>query len=55
MGATDVTALVGYGLFLMIPFVFVALPLTLWLLLNTTLEQIGDWHSRNYPKSDEDN
>ena len=44
VGEIDITALMGYGFFLMIPFTFVAGPLSLWLLLSTVAEQIGAWH-----------
>lgn len=45
----DVAPLVDRGLFLGIPFLFIAAPLSLWLLLNTSAKQIGAWHRRNYP------
>lgn len=37
----DVTPLVGHGFFLMIPSLLVATPISLWLLLNTSVKQIG--------------
>ncbi|WP_044873494.1 hypothetical protein [Pseudomonas sp. LFM046] len=37
----DVTALVGHGMFLMIPFIFFAAPMSLWFLLNTGAKHIG--------------
>lgn len=46
LGGADVTPLVGYGFFLTIPFFFVALPLSLWLLLDTAAKQIGEWRRR---------
>jgi hypothetical protein len=46
LGGADVTPLVGYGFFLTIPFFFVALPLSLWLLLDTAAKQIGEWRQR---------
>lgn len=42
----DLTPLVGHGLFMMIPFVFVAAPLSAWFLLDTALKQVGDWNRR---------
>lgn len=36
----DFTSLVGHGFFLMIPCVFVALPVSLWFLLNTAAKHI---------------
>ncbi|MBI4987633.1 MAG: hypothetical protein HZC23_02335 [Rhodocyclales bacterium] len=45
----DFTPLVDHGLFLMIPCVFVALPMSLWLLLNTAARQMGAWHRKNWP------
>ncbi|MDC7698291.1 hypothetical protein [Vogesella indigofera] len=51
-GGTDLTPLVGYSFFLMIPCIFVATPLSLWLLLNTGAKQIGAWHRRNFPTND---
>jgi hypothetical protein len=52
MGGMDFTPLVGHGDFLMIPFVFIAAPLSLWLLLNTGAKQIGAWHRRNWPQDE---
>lgn len=52
MGGMDFTPLVGHGGFLMIPFVFIAVPLSLWLLLNTGAKQIGAWHRRNWPQDE---
>lgn len=43
----DFTPLVGHGLFLMIPCVFLALPVSLWFLLNTLAKQVGGWHKKN--------
>lgn len=48
-GGTDFTSLVGHGFFLMIPCIFIATPLSLWLLLNTVAKQMGAWHRRNFP------
>lgn len=48
-GGTDFTSLVGHGFFLMIPCIFIATPLSLWLLLNTVTKQMGAWHQRNLP------
>lgn len=48
-GGIDFTPLVEHGSFLMIPCVFVAAPLSLWLLLNTGAKQVGAWHRRNFP------
>ena len=48
-GGTDFTPLVEHGLFLMIPCIFIATPLSLWLLLNTVAKQVGAWHRRNFP------
>jgi hypothetical protein len=45
----DFTAIVGHGWFLMVSCGFIALPLSLWLLLNTSCKQIGAWHKKNYP------
>lgn len=45
----DLTPLVGHGLFLMIPCVFFALPISLWLSLNTAAKQLGAWHKKNHP------
>ncbi|MDH4608117.1 hypothetical protein [Pseudomonas sp. BN102] len=42
----DLTPLVGHGFLMMIPFVFVAAPLSAWFLLDTALKQIGDWNRR---------
>lgn len=41
-GGTDMTALIGHGLFLMIPGVFVAAPLSMFLLLDTLCRHIGE-------------
>ena len=46
IGNVDITTLVGYGYFLMIPFFFFALPLSLWFLLDTSAKQLGAWHRR---------
>ncbi|MDH1264733.1 hypothetical protein [Pseudomonas sp. GD03944] len=43
-GGAEVIALVGHGLFLSIPFMFVAVPLSLWFLLDTTMKHIGQWN-----------
>lgn len=43
----DFTPLVGHGLFLMIPCVFLALPVSLWLLMTTVAKQIGVRHKKN--------
>lgn len=40
-GGADITAWVGYGLFLMIPFLFLGVPLSLWFLLDTTVKHLG--------------
>ena len=48
-GGTDFTPLVGHGFFLMIPCIFVATPISLWLLLNTGVKQVGAWHQKNFP------
>lgn len=45
----DLTSLIGYGLFLMLPCVFFALPISLWLSLNTAAKQFRAWHKKNYP------
>lgn len=45
----DLTAIVDYGLFLMMPCLLFALPLSLWLSLDTALKQLGAWHKKNYP------
>ena len=37
----DWTPLVGYGFFLMIPCLYIAAPLSLWLLLNTVVKQVS--------------
>ena len=37
----DFTPLVDHGFFLMIPCVFVALPVSLWFLLNTAVKHLG--------------
>lgn len=50
LGGFDVTLVVGYGFFLMIPFCFLALPLSLWLVLNTTTKQLGAWHKKSKEK-----
>ena len=42
----DVTFVIEHGFFLMLVFTVVAGPLSLWMLLNTTAKQIGDWHQR---------
>lgn len=48
-GGTDFTTLVEHGFFLMILCIFVATPLSLWLLLNTGAKQVGAWHRKNFP------
>ncbi|MFV3335470.1 hypothetical protein ACNFIA_31495 [Pseudomonas sp. NY15437] len=40
-GGADVTAWVGHGLFLMIPFLFIGAPLSLWFLIDTAAKHIG--------------
>ncbi|WP_207888355.1 hypothetical protein [Pseudomonas sp. 30_B] len=40
-GGVDVTAWVGHGLFLMIPFLFIGAPLSLWFLIDTAAKHIG--------------
>lgn len=40
----DISGLIEYGLFLLIPFLFVAAPLSAWLLLDTGARQIGAWN-----------
>ncbi|OBY91700.1 hypothetical protein A6723_018205 [Pseudomonas sp. AU11447] len=40
-GSADITAWVGYGLFLMIPFLFLGAPLSLWFLIDTAAKHIG--------------
>ena len=45
LGSVDVTPLINYGFFLMLVFLY-ALPLSLWLLLNTLLKQAGLWHKK---------
>jgi hypothetical protein len=45
----DFTPLIEHGLFLMIPCVFLALPLTLILLLTTAVKQIAYWRMKNLP------
>lgn len=52
---TDWTTLVEHGFFLMIPCLFVATPLSLWLLLNTGTKQIGAWRRKNKPTNGEGN
>ncbi|MDF3868659.1 hypothetical protein P3W53_29685 [Pseudomonas denitrificans (nom. rej.)] len=42
---TDITAWVGYGLFLMIPFLFLGAPLSLWFLIDTAAKHIGHCRS----------
>lgn len=37
----DITAWVGYGLFLMIPFLFLGAPLSLWFLIDTAARHVG--------------
>jgi hypothetical protein len=47
LGGLDVTSFVGFvAFFPMIAFFYVALPLSLWLSLNTAAKQIGEWHRR---------
>ncbi|QJP07770.1 hypothetical protein [Pseudomonas multiresinivorans] len=40
-GGADLTAWVGYGLFLMLPFLFIGAPLSLWCLIDTAAKHIG--------------
>jgi hypothetical protein len=47
----DFTSLIGHGLFLMIPCVFVALPISVLLTIDTASKQIGAWHKRNFPNT----
>lgn len=42
IGSFDPTRLVDYLFFLMLPFMFIAAPLSLWLLLSTGAKHIGD-------------
>ncbi|WP_043798359.1 hypothetical protein [Azospira oryzae] len=42
----DFTPLVDHGLFLIIPGLYIALPLSCWLLLNTGARQLGAWYLR---------
>lgn len=49
VSGTDVTTLVEYGLFLMIPAIFLAMPLSAFLLLNTLRKQMRArrWYQRH--------
>lgn len=47
-GQIDLSGWINYGIFLMIP-LLVAIPITLWLLLDTALKQMGSWHRRQLP------
>jgi len=44
-GSSDLTTWVGYGLFLMIPFMFLGAPLSLWFLIDTAAKHIGESRS----------
>ncbi|MDH1009608.1 hypothetical protein N5J43_18285 [Pseudomonas nicosulfuronedens] len=44
-GGVDITAWVGYGLLLMIPFLFLGVPLSLWFLLDTAAKHLGQSRS----------
>lgn len=53
LGDVDLTHFAGFvSFFPMIAFFYVALPLSLWLLLNTAAKQIGEWHARSQERSD---
>lgn len=41
----DITAWVGHRLFLMIPFLFIGAPLSLWFLIDTAAKHIGQFRS----------
>jgi hypothetical protein len=43
----DWTPLVGYGFFLMIPCLYIAAPLSLWLLLTTVVKQVAPGSTRS--------
>ncbi len=49
-GTHDLTFLIGYGNFLMIVF-YIGGPLSLWLIFDTALKQLGKWHLQH--KSDD--
>lgn len=42
----DLTFLIEHGFFLMLVFIFIAGPLSLWLIFNTSLKQLGEWHEK---------
>lgn len=44
--AHDLTFLIEHGFFLMLVFMFIAGPLSLWLIFNTALKQLGKWHEK---------
>ncbi|MBV7582160.1 hypothetical protein KW851_04985 [Pseudomonas sp. PDM33] len=44
-GGADVIAWVGHGLFLVIPFLFFGVPLSLWCLIDTAAKHIGHFRS----------
>lgn len=45
-GSVEITALVGHGLFLAIPAMFVAGPLSLWFGLDTAIRHLGSMDKR---------
>ncbi|MGX8883187.1 hypothetical protein ACWWD9_08230 [Methylovorus sp. SPW-M1] len=50
LGGFDITPLIGYGFFLLIPFFYLALPLSLWLFLKTMAKQLNAWYKKSKGK-----
>lgn len=45
-GSVEITALIGHGLFLVLPAMFVAGPLSLWFGLDTAIKHVGSMNKR---------